>query len=80
MEATQTKQLPRMMTIRQIARTGILPEHALRIMLKAGRLPAIFVGTKALINYDKLVESLSTLEGNIGANTDGIGVVHDKRR
>ena len=52
---------PRMMTIREIARTGLLPEHALRIMFKAGQLPAITIGTKALINYDKLCEQLNNL-------------------
>jgi hypothetical protein len=50
-----------MMTIREIAATGILPEHALRLMLKAGRLPAIYVGKKALVNFDKLCEQLASL-------------------
>lgn len=44
--------IPKMMTIREIARLGVLPEHALRLMLKAGQLPALYVGKKALINYD----------------------------
>lgn len=52
---------PKMMTIREIAKTGILPEHALRLMLKAGQLPAIYIGKKALINYDKLCEQLNNL-------------------
>lgn len=56
-----TENVPRMMTVRQVARTGLLSEHALRLMLKAGKLPAIFVGNKALINYDRLCEQLSTL-------------------
>ena len=55
---------PNMMTIREIARTGLLPEHALRLLLKSGRLPAIYVGKKALINYDKLCEQLSALGAN----------------
>jgi len=57
--------IPRMMTIREIAKTGLLPEHALRLMLKEGKLPAIFVGKKALINYDNLCEKLSALEADI---------------
>jgi hypothetical protein len=61
---------PRMMTVREIARTGLLPEHALRLMLKAGRLPAIFVGNKALINYDRLVEKLAALDGDIGGDSN----------
>ena len=55
---------PTMLTIREIARTGILSEHALRLLLKAGKLPAIHVGKKALINYDKLCEQLSALGTN----------------
>ena len=43
---------PNMMTVRQVAKTGILSEYALRAMLKEGKLPAIYVGNKALINYD----------------------------
>ncbi|ERJ97394.1 hypothetical protein RUMCAL_00177 [Ruminococcus callidus ATCC 27760] len=56
---------PTMMTIREIAGTGLMSEHALRIMLKAGKLPAIFIGKKALINYDKLCEELQALEANV---------------
>ena len=55
---------PTMLTIREIARTGILSEHALRLLLKAGKLPAIHIGKKALINYDKLCEQLSALGSN----------------
>ena len=56
---------PRMMTIREIAKEGVLTEHALRLMLKAGRLPAIYIGSKALVNYDNLLEQLSHLKGNL---------------
>ena len=56
---------PTMMTIREISGTGLMSEHALRIMLKAGKLPAIFIGKKALINYDKLCEELQALEANV---------------
>lgn len=54
---------PRMMTIRQIAATGLLGEHTLRMMAKAGQLPCITVGEtkKILINYDRLVEQLQQL-------------------
>lgn len=56
---------PTMMTIREIAGTGLMSEHALRMMLKAEKLPAIFIGKKALINYDKLCEELQALEANV---------------
>ena len=59
------KQQPRMMTIRQIAKTGLMSEHALRLMLKAGKLPAIYIGKKALVNYDRLCEELSALQADV---------------
>lgn len=75
---------PTMMTIREIAGTGLMSEHALRIMLKAGKLPAIFIGKKALINYDKLCEELQALEANVAKqeeNDFGINhIVQDERR
>ena len=54
---------PKMLTIRQVAATGLLPEHALRLMAKAGQLPCITVGEtkKILINYDRLLEQLQQL-------------------
>jgi hypothetical protein len=52
---------PTMLSIRQVAQTGLLPEHAIRLLLKEGKLPAIYVGKKALINYEKLVYLLSSL-------------------
>lgn len=58
MEKIIATQSPRMMTIREIAKTGLLPENALRTMVKNGKAPHIRVGCKALINYDKLVQML----------------------
>ena len=52
---------PRLMTIREIAKTGLMAEHALRLLLKQGKLPAIYIGSKALINYDKLCAQLENL-------------------
>lgn len=56
---------PRMMTVREIARTGLMSEHALRMLLKSGRLPALYIGKKALINYDKLCEQLASFESEV---------------
>ena len=56
--------IPRLMTIRQIAATGLMPEHALRTLVKTGRAPSFMVGNKNLINYDKLVEQLWALGGD----------------
>ena len=49
---------PKMLTIRQVAKTGILPEYAIRTMVKNGKAPFIMCGNRALINYDKLVRML----------------------
>ena len=60
-EANASAIPPRMMTIRQVAQTGVLPEHALRQMEKQKMLPCFYVGKKCLINYDKLLEQLANL-------------------
>ena len=54
-------QTPRLMTVRQVAQTGILPEHALRTLLRSGKITAVYVGRKAFINYDTLCQQLSRL-------------------
>ncbi len=59
------REKPRMMTVREVARTGLLSENALRSMLKAGKLPAIYIGNRALINYDRLCEELGRLEADL---------------
>lgn len=53
--------IPRMLTIRQVAATGLLPETALRRLAAEGRLPALKVGNRLLINLDLLVEQLNGL-------------------
>ena len=50
-----------MMTVRELAKTGILTEHAIRLMLKQNKLPVLYIGKKALINYEKTVEMLQRL-------------------
>lgn len=56
--------LPRMRTIREAARETGIPEHAMRVLVKEGRIVYIKVGSKALINLDKLVEYLNKGEGD----------------
>ena len=55
--------LPRMRTIREVAKLGILSEHCLRKMQKQGKLPCMFVGVKCLVNLDKLIDQLNNLGG-----------------
>lgn len=61
MTEIENKKPPRMMTIREVAKTGLLPEHALRTMVKTGQAPYILIGSRALINYDKLLAQLEAL-------------------
>jgi len=65
MEENDMETKPRLMTVREIARTGLMAEHALRLLLKQGKLPAIFINKKALVNYDRLCAQLESL-----GNTD----------
>lgn len=58
---TTNEQIPKMLTIRQVAATGLLPETALRRLAAEGRLPCIYVGRKALVNFDALIEQLNGL-------------------
>ena len=57
---TQRKN-PTMKTIRQTAATGILPEHAIRVLVKQDKIPHLRVGNKVLINYEKLCVMLNEL-------------------
>lgn len=58
---SQEQKIPKFMTIREVARTGILSEHLLRDMEKKGELPCLYAGKKCLINFDKLIEQLNNL-------------------
>lgn len=58
---TQEKLPIKMMTIREIASTGLLPEHAIRMLVKQKRIPALYIGNKALINYHVVVQFLQDL-------------------
>lgn len=52
-------------TIRQVAEAGILSEYTLRKLAKQGRLPAIYVGRKCLINVEQLKQQLRDLPGSV---------------
>lgn len=60
-----TVEVPRFMSIREVAKTGLLSEYTLRLMEKQKRLPCVYTGRKCLINFDRLVEQLNapTTEG-----------------
>ncbi len=63
MEHTNANRIPCMMTIRQVAATGILSEYVLRQMQKQGKLPSFTAGKKVFVNYDALIEQLKQLKG-----------------
>lgn len=54
---------PVMKTIREIASMGVMPEHALRSLVKNNKIAYITVGkNKVLVNYTALCEQLSKPE------------------
>lgn len=59
-----SERIPRMLTIRQVAATGLLPETALRRLAAEDRLPALRVGNRLLVNLDLLIEQLNRLGAN----------------
>ena len=52
---------PKMMTVKEVADTGVVSEYALRQLIKEDRLPVLRIGNRALINYERLVEDLNAL-------------------
>lgn len=68
-----TMDVPRFMSIREVAKTGLLSEYTLRIMEKQKQLPCVYVGQrrkKCLVNFEQLVEQLnqSAQEGGTAAD------------
>lgn len=51
---------PTMMTIREIAKTGLLSEHALRLLLKEGKLPLSMLETKHSLTMTSYASSFIT--------------------
>lgn len=53
--------MPRFMTVREIAKTGLLSEYCLRRMLREDKLPYIRSGNRYLVNYSLLIEQLNSI-------------------
>lgn len=51
--------LPKMRTIAEASRETGIPQHALRVWVKNKQIPAVYAGTKALINLDRLLDFLN---------------------
>ena len=60
-----TLEFPVMMSIREIAKTGVLPENAIRTMVKNGSIQTLPSGNKVLINFKLLCDYLNSLTVNI---------------
>ena len=58
---TQSVTMPRLMTIREVARTGVIREHTLRQLIKQGAIPHVQVGNRQLVNYVLLVKLLNEM-------------------
>lgn len=52
--------MPRFLTIRQAAATGLLSEHRLRILVAEGKCPGIWAGNRYLVNFTALAEQLDS--------------------
>jgi excisionase family DNA binding protein len=57
--------IPKMLTLRQAAATGILPERTIRRLIAEKKIPVLRSGRTQYINYDKLIESLKSGTGKI---------------
>lgn len=51
-------EIMRFVTIREVAKTGLLSEHALRVMVRRGEVPGFRSGNRFYVNFNKLVEKL----------------------
>ena len=56
------QKIPTMMTVREVAATGLLPESAIRRLLREKKIAAVYSGKKAFINFDILCNQLATLK------------------
>jgi len=59
MMSNNNRNIPHMMTIREVARTGIMSEYTLRAMVKQGHVPCVKVGVKVLINFELFCDMLN---------------------
>ncbi len=57
--AAQLPLPPTLMTIREVAQTGLISEYTLRNLVRQGNVPMIKVGVKVLINYEMFCAQLN---------------------
>lgn len=61
------------MTIREVARTGLLSEYALRLLETQGKLPGIYVGRRKMVNLPLLINQLER-ESRVGGGDNNAGI------
>ena len=62
---TEQGNRPEMVTIRQAAQRGILPERALRRLVSQNKIPVVRSGNVAYINYTRLCDQLNSGVGEV---------------
>lgn len=62
--------IPRFMTIKETARTGIMSETHLRRLQKLGELPGIYAGSRFMVNVNLLVEYLNEVSKKGGQHVE----------
>ena len=63
--ATTPTNKPEMLSIRQTAARGILPERTLRRLVAQGKIKTVRSGKTHYVNFTTLVEQLNSGEGDI---------------
>ena len=63
MNESITRPVPRMRTIKETASELNIPVYALRQWVKAGDIPAVYAGKKALLNIDRVIDFLDMRGG-----------------
>jgi hypothetical protein len=74
MQAENTErgpEVPEMISIRQAAKRGILPERALRRFVASGQIPTVRSGRTMYVNYTQLLDDLRSGAGSIWSKGDG---------
>ena len=56
---------PIMLTVRQAAKRGILPERTIRRLVAEGKIPVLRSGKTAYVNYTRLCEELRSGAGAV---------------
>jgi hypothetical protein len=57
-------------TIRQVAKLNIIPEYALRRLVKTNRVPGFFSGSRFYVNVPEFQNQLNSCGGNVGDVTN----------